>query len=101
MGTLATVSPVRGSRTVNSMVCDTGWCYPAKGRSTRAHLRTHYDPDSRFTIAVLWPGNAGPQSAERRLLCGLQLLGPNGQPITFKERWPNKTSRRSGRLARV
>jgi len=33
---------------------------------------------------VLWPGNSGPQSAERRLLCGLQLLGPNGRPIPFK-----------------
>jgi hypothetical protein len=52
--------------------------------TVRRYLGTHYDPDSRFTIAVLWPGNAGPQSADRRLLCGLQLLGPNGQPIPFK-----------------
>jgi len=52
--------------------------------TVRRYLGTHYDPDSRFTIAVLWPGNSGPQSAERRLLCGLQLLGPNGRPIPFK-----------------
>jgi hypothetical protein len=52
--------------------------------TVRRYLGSHYDPDSRFTIAVLWPGDAGPSSAERRLLCGLQLLGPNGQPIPFK-----------------
>lgn len=52
--------------------------------TVRRYLGSHYDPDSRFTIAVLWPGNAGPRSAERRLLCGLQLLGPNGQPVPFK-----------------
>jgi hypothetical protein len=52
--------------------------------TVRRYLATHYDPDSRFTIAVLWPGNAGPQSDDRRLLCGLQLLGANGQPIPFK-----------------
>ncbi|MGX9791859.1 septum formation family protein [Mycobacterium sp. MMS18-G62] len=52
--------------------------------TVRRYLGSRYDPDSRFTIAVLWPGNAGPQAAERRLLCGLQLLGPNGQPIPFK-----------------
>jgi hypothetical protein len=52
--------------------------------TVRRYLGAHYDPDSRFTIAVLWPGNAGPQNTERRLLCGLELLGPNGQPIPFK-----------------
>jgi hypothetical protein len=52
--------------------------------TVRRYLGSHYDPDSRFTIAVLWPGNAGPQSAQRRLLCGLQLLGPNAQPVPFK-----------------
>jgi len=54
-------------------------------QTVRRYLGTHYDPDSRFTLTVLWPGNGdGSQSADRRLLCGLQLLGPNGQPVPFK-----------------
>lgn len=53
--------------------------------TVRRYLGTRYDPDGKFTVGVLWPGNAeGPESADRRLLCGLQLLGPNGQPIPFK-----------------
>jgi hypothetical protein len=55
--------------------------------TVQRYLGNRYDPNSRFTTAVLWPGNAsGPQPTERRLLCGLQLLGPNGQPVPFKRR---------------
>jgi hypothetical protein len=54
-------------------------------QTVRRYLGTRYDPDSRFTIGVLWPGNAAAtQASERHLLCGLQLLGPNAQPIPFK-----------------
>jgi hypothetical protein len=56
-------------------------------QTVQHYLGNRYDPNSRFTTAVLWPGNAaGPQPTDRRLLCGLQLLGPNGQPMPFKGR---------------
>jgi hypothetical protein len=48
------------------------------------YLGPRYDPDSRFTISVLWAGDAGAQPADRRLLCGLQLLGVGGTPTPFK-----------------
>jgi hypothetical protein len=55
--------------------------------AVRQYLGTHYDPNSRFTISVLWAGDAaGTQSSDRQLLCGLQLLGPDGQPTTFSGR---------------
>ncbi len=44
-----------------------------------------YDPNSRFTISMLWAGDkAWKQSGERRMLCGLQLPGANNQQIAFK-----------------
>jgi predicted heme/steroid binding protein len=53
----------------------------------REYLGTHYDPSSKFTISVLWAGDAdGTNTGGRNLLCGLQLLGPDGKPITFKGR---------------
>jgi hypothetical protein len=53
--------------------------------TVRRYLGSHYDPDGKFTASVLWPGNGtGPQSTQRRLLCGLQLLGPTGESIPFK-----------------
>jgi putative regulator of septum formation len=54
-------------------------------QAVRRYLGSHYDPNSGFTISVLWSGDAaGTQSGERRVLCGLQLLGPQSQPIPFK-----------------
>jgi hypothetical protein len=53
-------------------------------QTVRRYLGNRYDPDSRFTIGVLWPGNAATSPAERHLLCGMQLLGPNAAPIPFK-----------------
>jgi hypothetical protein len=58
-------------------------CEPA----TRRYLGPRYDPNSRFSISLLWAGdNAWKQSGERRLLCGLQLKGPGNQQVPFKGR---------------
>ncbi len=55
--------------------------------AVREYLGTRYDPNSRFTISVLWAGDAdGNDIGDRNLLCGLQLLGPGGRPIPFKGR---------------
>jgi Septum formation len=55
--------------------------------SVRRYLGTHYDPNSKFTISMLWSGDkAWTQSGERRVLCGLQLPGPDNQQIVFKGR---------------
>ncbi|MGH7290327.1 MAG: septum formation family protein, partial [Myxococcota bacterium] len=55
--------------------------------AVREYLGTRYDPSSRFTISVLWAGDAdGTNTGGRNLLCGLQLLGPDGKPIPFKGR---------------
>ncbi|BBZ26211.1 hypothetical protein MMAD_05060 [Mycolicibacterium madagascariense] len=55
--------------------------------AVREYLGPHYDPNSRFTISVLWAGDE-PQanSGARNLLCGLQLLGPGGKPVLFRGR---------------
>lgn len=53
--------------------------------AAREYLGNRYDPSSRFTISVIWPGDAvGTPASERNLLCGLQLLGPGGRAIPFK-----------------
>ncbi len=55
--------------------------------AVREYLGTRYDPNSRFTISVLWAGDAATaDSGGRNLLCGLQLLGPEGKAIPFKGR---------------
>ncbi|MDT5192080.1 MAG: hypothetical protein QOI28_4331 [Mycobacterium sp.] len=52
--------------------------------AARQYLGDRYDPASRFTIGVIWPGDAvGTPASERNLLCGLQLLGPGGRPVPF------------------
>ena len=44
------------------------------------YLGTKYDPDSKFTIGMLWSGEkAWSQSGERRMLCGLQLPGAGNE----------------------
>jgi hypothetical protein len=53
--------------------------------AVRQYLGPRYDPNSRFTISVLWAGDAeGRQADGRNLLCGLQLLGAEGKPVAFK-----------------
>ena len=49
------------------------------------YLGAKFDPNSRFTVSMLWSGDkAWRQSGERRMLCGLQLPGPNNQQLAFK-----------------
>lgn len=58
-------------------------CEPA----TRRYLGPRYDPNSRFSISLLWAGDkAWKHSGERRLLCGLQLKGPANQQLAFRGR---------------
>ena len=45
--------------------------------AVKRYLGAQFDPNSRFTISMLWSGDkAWRQSGERRMLCGLQLPGP-------------------------
>lgn len=72
-------------------------CQPAVER----YLAGKYDPNSRFSVSLLWAGDkAWTQSGERRMLCGLQLPGPANQQIVFQGRvadldqskiWPTGT----------
>jgi hypothetical protein len=53
--------------------------------AVKNYLGTRFDPNSRFTVSMLWSGDkAWRQSGERRMLCGLQLPGPNNQQLSFK-----------------
>ncbi len=52
--------------------------------AVRDYLGPHFDPDSRYTVSMLWPGeDAWRSSGDRRMLCGLQLPGENGKQLTF------------------
>jgi hypothetical protein len=69
--------------------------------AVQRYLGTRYDPNGKFAIGVLRPGNAaGSQSAGQHLLCGLQLPGSDKQPVAFKGKiaeldqsrvWPSGT----------
>lgn len=53
--------------------------------AVRRYLGPKFDPNSRFTIGMLWSGDkAWRSSGERRMLCGLQLPGPDNQQLAFK-----------------
>jgi predicted heme/steroid binding protein len=53
--------------------------------AARQHLGAKFDPNGRFTVSLLWSGDkAWRQSGERRMLCGLQLPGPNNQQQAFQ-----------------
>jgi predicted heme/steroid binding protein len=53
--------------------------------AVRRYLGPKFDPNSKFTISMLWSGDrAWRQAGERRMLCGLQLPGPNNQQVAFK-----------------
>ncbi len=51
--------------------------------AVRRYLGTKFDPNSKFTISMLWPGDRGgrPVSA---CLCGLQSPGPEQPAAVFK-----------------
>lgn len=56
-------------------------CEPA----VRHYLGVKYDPNSKFTVSMLWSGDrAWRQGGDRRMLCGLQLPGVNNQQVAFK-----------------
>ena len=66
---------------------------PGSSRSPRSNARSpcssylgpKFDPNSRFAVSMLWPGDsAWRQAGERRMLCGLQLPGPDSQQLAFK-----------------
>jgi predicted heme/steroid binding protein len=53
--------------------------------AVKHYLGARFDPNSRFTTSLLWSGDkAWRQSGERRMLCGLQMAGPNNQQLAFK-----------------
>ncbi|WP_342751301.1 septum formation family protein [Mycolicibacterium hodleri] len=53
--------------------------------AVQRYLGNRYDPTGKYTIAALWPGNAATSlNDSEQLLCGLELLGPDGQPVPFK-----------------
>src|SRR5271165_4583975 len=53
--------------------------------AVRNYLGPKFDPNSKFTVSLLWAGDrAWRQSGERRMLCGLQLPGTNNQQQAFK-----------------
>jgi predicted heme/steroid binding protein len=53
--------------------------------AVKHYLGAKFDPNSRFTISMLWSGDkAWRQSGERRMLCGMQLPGPNNQQLAFQ-----------------
>ncbi|MDG4668347.1 septum formation family protein [Mycobacterium sp. 236(2023)] len=53
--------------------------------AVKRYLGAQYDPNSRFSVSMLWSGDkAWRQSGERRMLCGLQLPGPNNQQLAFQ-----------------
>jgi predicted heme/steroid binding protein len=53
--------------------------------AVRRYLGERFDPNSRFTVSMMWSGDkAWKQSGERRMLCGLQLPGPNNSQLAFQ-----------------
>ena len=53
--------------------------------AVRRYLGAKFDPNSKYSISMLWAGDrAWRQAGERRMLCGLQLPGPNNQQEAFK-----------------
>ncbi|MDT5239448.1 MAG: hypothetical protein QOD97_1646, partial [Mycobacterium sp.] len=58
--------------------------------SARQYLGAKYDPNGKFSVSLLWSGDkAWRQSGERRMLCGLQLPGPNNQQLAFRGKIAN------------
>ncbi|MFW3113711.1 hypothetical protein MHAE_08058 [Mycobacterium haemophilum DSM 44634] len=58
--------------------------------AVRRYLGTKFDPNSKYTVSMLWSGDrAWRQGGERRMLCGLQLPGANNQQVAFKGKVAN------------
>ena len=55
--------------------------------AVKRYLGTKYDPNSKFTIGMLWSGEKAWSGGERQMLCGLQLPGGgNEEQQVFKGR---------------
>lgn len=53
--------------------------------AVRNYLGLRFDPDSKFSISMLWSGDrAWRQDRERRMLCGLQLPDAGDRQVAFK-----------------
>ncbi len=53
--------------------------------AVRQYLGPKYDPNSKFSVSMLWSGDrAWRQGGNRRMLCGLELPGLNNQQVAFK-----------------
>lgn len=60
------------------------------GAAIRNYLGPKFDPNGKFTVSLLWSGDrAWRQAGERRMLCGLQLPGPNNQQLAFRGKVAN------------
>ena len=52
--------------------------------AARQYLGERYDPNGRFSVSLVWSGDkAWRQAGERRMLCGLQLAGPDNRQLAF------------------
>lgn len=52
--------------------------------AVRNYLGPRYDPEGRFTVSMLWPGEeAWKNAGERRMLCGMQLPDRAGTQLAF------------------
>jgi predicted heme/steroid binding protein len=52
--------------------------------AARQYLGAKYDPNGRFSVSLVWSGDkAWRQANERRMLCGLQLAGPDNHQLAF------------------
>ncbi|MCV7029428.1 septum formation family protein [Mycobacterium sherrisii] len=53
--------------------------------AVRRYMGPKYDPNSKFSVSLLWAGDrAWRQAGERRMLCGLQMPGSNNEQAAFK-----------------
>lgn len=56
-------------------------------RAAHRYLGPRFDPNGKFTIGMLWSGDKAWQHAgERRMLCGMQLPGPDNTQALFTGR---------------
>ncbi|MET0456697.1 MAG: septum formation family protein [Mycobacterium sp.] len=52
--------------------------------AARQYLGQKYDPNGRYSVSLVWSGEkAWRQAGERRMLCGLQLAGPDNHQLAM------------------
>ncbi|MUL46570.1 hypothetical protein FZI85_11355 [Mycobacterium sp. CBMA293] len=53
--------------------------------AARDYLGPRFDPNGKFAVSLVWSGDkAWKTKGQRRMLCGLQLLGPSSQQLAYK-----------------